>query len=423
MNERTICMSVHILEEARRCLNCKVPMCQKGCPIHTPIPKVIELMLSGKLDDAGRMLFENNPLTTVCSLVCNHENQCEGHCVLGRKSAPVHFSNIENYISSTYSHKMNKGPAPSNGMRVAIIGSGPAGLTIAVILARKGYQVTIFEGKDKIGGVLRYGIPDFRLPKSVLDDFEYHHLVLKDIKVRPNTTIGGAITIEDLFTDGYKSIFVGTGVWQPNTLRIKGETLGNVHFGINYLNNPDSYRLGETVNVIGAGNAAMDVCRTALRKGARYVNCFSLSEKVAASKHEFDYAVLEGVQFFYNKKAKEIVDEGVIFEDVAEYSDGTYEIVPDSAKLYPADSTIISISQGPKSRLVNTTEGLQANRRGLLVADEYGRTTRPGIFASGDVVAGARTVVEAVAHSKMVAEAMDAYMQGYDLEKKLKGFI
>ena len=416
-------MSVHILEEARRCLNCKVPMCQKGCPIHTPIPQVIQLMLSGKLDEAGWMLFENNPLSTVCSLVCNHENQCEGHCVLGRKGAPVHFSNIENYISSTYSSKMNKGPAPSNGMRVAIIGSGPAGLTIAVILARKGYQVTIFEGKDKIGGVLRYGIPDFRLPKSVLDDFEYHHLVLKDIKVRPNTTIGGAITIEDLFADGYKSIFVGTGVWQPNTLRIKGETLGNVHFGINYLNNPDSYRLGETVNVIGAGNAAMDVCRTALRKGARYVNCFSLSEKVAASKHEFDYAVLEGVQFFYNKKAKEIVDEGVIFEDVAEYSDGTYEIVPNSAKLYAADSTIISISQGPKSRLVNTTEGLQANRRGLLVADEYGRTTRPGIFASGDVVAGARTVVEAVTHSKMVAEAMDAYMQGYDLEKKLRGFI
>ena len=416
-------MSVHILEEARRCLNCKVPMCQKGCPIHTPIPQVIRMMLDGKLDEAGWTLFENNPLTTVCSLVCNHEKQCEGHCVLGRKGAPVHFSSIEHYISSTYSSKMNKGPAPSNGMRVAIIGSGPAGLTIAVILARRGYQVTIFEGKDKIGGVLRYGIPEFRLPKSVLDDFEYHHLVLKNIKVRPNTTIGGAITIEDLFTDGYKSIFVGTGVWQPNTLRIKGETLGNVHFGINYLNNPDSYRLGETINVIGAGNAAMDVCRTALRKGVRYVNCFSLSEKVAASKHEFDYAVLEGVQFFYNKKPVEIVDEGVIFEDVAEYSDGTYESIPDSRKLYPADSTIISISQGPKSRLVNTTSGLQANRRGLLVADEYGRTTRPGIFASGDVVAGARTVVEAVAHSKMVAEAMDAYMQGYDLEKKLKGFI
>ena len=416
-------MAVHILEEAQRCLNCKVPQCQKGCPIRTPIPKVIRMMLDGKLDEAGWTLFENNPLTTVCSLVCNHENQCEGHCVLGRKGAPVHFSSIENYISTTYSNKMTKGPAPSNGIRVAIIGSGPAGLTIAVVLARKGYQVTIFEGKDKIGGVLRYGIPDFRLPKEVLDDFEYHHLVLKNIKVRPNTTIGGAITIENMFDDGYKAIFLGTGVWQPNTLHIKGETLGNVHYGINYLNNPDSYRLGQTLNVIGAGNAAMDVCRTALRKGVREVNCFSLTQKIAASKHEFDYAELEGVQFHYNKRPIEIVDEGVIFEDVAEYEDGSFEAVPDSRKLYAADSTIISISQGPRSRLVNTTTGLKANQRGLLVADEYGRTTRPGIFASGDVVAGARTVVEAVAHSKLVAEAMDAYMQGYDLEQKLKGFV
>lgn len=404
-------MAVHILEEAQRCLQCKVPMCQKGCPIHTPIPKVINLMLNGKLDEAGWMLFENNPLTTVCSLVCNHENQCEGHCVLGRKGAPVHFSSIEHYISSTYSSKMVKGPAESNGMRVAIVGSGPAGLTIAVILARKGYKVTIFEGKDKIGGVLRYGIPAFRLPKSILDDFEYRHLVLKDIKVRPNTNIGGAIGIEDLFRDGYKAIFIGTGVWQPNTLHIKGETLGNVHFGINYLNNPDSYRLGDRVIVIGAGNAAMDVARTALRNGVRKVQCFSITKKVAASKHEFDYAELEGVEFLYNKRPVEIVDEGVLFEDIIENEDGTFTSVPDSTVLYEADSTIISISQGPKNRIVSTTEGLKANQRGLLIADECGRTTRPGIFASGDVVAGARTVVEAVEHSKKVAEAMDEYMQ------------
>lgn len=152
--------------------------------------------------------FENNPLTTVCSLVCNHENQCEGHCVLGRKGAPVHFSSIENYISTTYANQMTNGPAKSNGMRVAIIGSGPAGITIAIILARYGYQVTIFEGKDKIGGVLRYGIPEFRLPKSVLDDIEYRHLELKGIKIRPNTTIGGAIGIDDLFRDGYKAILL-----------------------------------------------------------------------------------------------------------------------------------------------------------------------------------------------------------------------
>ena len=409
-------MAQHVLDEATRCLNCKVPQCQKGCPIHTPIPQVIRLLLDGHLDDAGRMLFENNPLTTVCSLVCNHENQCEGHCVLGRKGAPVHFSTIENYISSTYSSKMVKGPAPSNGMRVAIIGSGPAGLTIAVILARKGYQVTIFEGKDKIGGVLRYGIPEFRLPKSILDDFEYRHLRLKDIKVRPNTTIGGAIGIDDLFRDGYKAIFIGTGVWQPNTLHIKGETLGHVHFGINYLNNPDSYHLGQRVIVIGAGNAAMDVARTALRKGVRQLQCFSRDEGVAASKHEFQYAVLEGVEFVYSKAPVEILDEGVVFADVITAEDGSRQMVPGSEQLYPADSVIISISQGPRNRIVSTTKGIATTSRGLIEADGTGHTTRPGVFASGDVVNGARTVVEAVAHSKEVAEAMDQYMQSLPKE-------
>ena len=416
-------MAVHILEEAQRCLDCKVPMCQKGCPIHTPIPKVIRLVLEGKLDEAGKTLFENNPLTTVCSLVCNHEKQCEGRCVLGRKGTPVHFSLIEHYVSTTYAARMEKEVHPDNGMRVAVVGSGPAGLTIAVVLARKGYKVTIFEGRDKIGGVLRYGIPEFRLPKSVLDDFEHHHLTTGNIRVRPNTTIGGAITLDNMFEDGYKAIYLGTGMWQPNTLHVKGETLGNVHFGINYLHNPDSYRLGKSINLIGAGNAAMDVARTALRKGVSKVTCFSITKKIAAAKHEYEYAMLEGVEFIFNKKPVEIVDEGIICEDVYEHDDGTFEVIPGSRKLYPADSTIISISQGPRSRLVNTTSGLKANHRGLLDADEYGRTSRPGVFASGDKEAGARTVVEAVGHSKLVAEAMDAYMQGYDLQKKLRGFI
>ena len=404
-------MALHVMDEANRCLGCKVPQCQKGCPISTPIPQIIRMLKDNKLDEAGRTLFENNPLTTVCSLVCNHENQCEGHCVLGKKGAPVHFSTIENYISSTYAHKMTEGPKPSNGTRVAIIGSGPAGLTIAIILARYGYDVTIFEGKDKIGGVLRYGIPEFRLPKSVLDDFKYRHLDLKGIKFRPNTHIGGAIGIDDLFRDGYKAIFVGTGVWKPNALHIKGETLGHVHFGINYLNNPDSYNLGQKVIVIGAGNAAMDVARTAIRKGVRDLTCFSITKKVAASHHEFSYAQLEGVQFEYNKATVEITDDGVIFKDVEEQEDGSFTDVPDSQKLYKADSVIISISQGPQNRIVTTTQGLEADKKGLLVADETGHTSRPGIFASGDVVNGARTVVEAVAHSKIVAESMHQYMQ------------
>lgn len=205
---------------------------------------------------------------------------------------------------------------------------------------------------------------------------------------------------------------------KPNTLHIKGESLGHVHFGINYLSNPDSYKLGNKVIVIGAGNAAMDVARTAMRKESHDVTCFSLTKKVAASEHEFSYATLEGIQFQYNKKPMEIVDEGVIFADVEEAEDGTITVVEGSEKLYPADSVIISISQGPASRLVHTTDGLKANNRGLLAADETGHTSRPGIFASGDVVNGARTVVEAVAHSKVVAESMHQYMQSLPKEEK-----
>ena len=411
-------MALHVMDEANRCLGCKKPQCQKGCPINTPIPEIIRLLKENKLDEAGWLLFENNPLTTVCSLICNHENQCEGHCVLGKKGAPVHFSVIENYISSTFANKMTKGPSPSNGIKVAIIGSGPAGITIAILLARKGYQVTIFERHEQIGGVMRYGIPEFRLPKSVLEDLQYRHLELKGIKVRPNTNIGGAIGIDDLFRDGYKAIFIGTGVWKPNALHIKGETFGHVHFAIDYLRNPNSYRLGKKVIVIGAGNAAMDVARTALRKGAEDLTCFSLTKQVAASQYEFSYAQLEGVKFSYNKKPVEIVDEGVIFRDIEEAEDGTLTEVPGSDRLYKADSIIISISQGPMNQIVSTTEGLNTTAKGLLAVDEVGRTSRPGIFASGDVVNGARTVVEAVAYSKRVAEAMDEYMQSLPRQSK-----
>ncbi len=404
-------MALHVMDEANRCLGCKNPQCQKGCPINTPIPQVIKLLKENKLDEAGWMLFENNPLTTVCSLICNHEKQCEGHCILGKKGAPVHFSVIENYISSTYASKMVKGPAPSNGMKVAVVGSGPAGITIAILMARKGYQVTIFEGKDKLGGILRYGIPEFRLPKSVLDDIQYRHLELKGIKIRPNTRIGNVIGVDELLRDGYKAIFIGTGVWNPRTLGIKGETFGHVHYAINYLNNPDVYKLGEKVIVIGAGNAAMDVARTAVRHGSRQVTCYSLTKGVTASHHELSYAQLEGVELICNKKPVEITDDGVIFRDLIEHEDGTLEEVPGSDHLVEASSVMISISQGPRNTIVSTTTGLNADARGLLIADDCGRTTRPGIFASGDVVQGARTVVEAVAYSKKVAEAMDEYIR------------
>lgn len=405
-------MAYHILDEAERCLQCKNPQCLKGCPISTPIPEVIRLLRENKLDEAGKILFENNPLTTICSLVCNHEKQCEGHCVLGKKGSPVHFSAIESYISSAYAPKIKADKKEDNKDRVAIVGSGPAGLTIAIILARYGYQVTIFEGRDRLGGVLRYGIPEFRLPKKVIDDLQYRHLELNGIKIRPNIRIGDAIGVDDLFRDGYKAIFLGTGAWKPRVLHIKGETLGNVHFAINYLNNPDVYKLGENVIIIGAGNAAMDVARTAVRNGSKYVTCFSIEDGVAASDYEFRYASLEGVKFRYSMKPVEITDDGVLFKKVVMNEDGNYEEVENSEKFYPSDSVIISISQKPRNSIAAKTEGLEANKNGLMVVDEFGHTGREGIFASGDVVHGARTVVEAVAQSKIVAEAMHKYIQG-----------
>ncbi|MBQ1386012.1 MAG: NAD(P)-dependent oxidoreductase [Erysipelotrichales bacterium] len=409
-------MALHVMDEANRCLQCKNPRCRTGCPINTNIPEAIRLLKNNQLNEAGKMLFFNNPLTTVCSLVCNHEKQCEGHCVLGIKGTPVHFSTIENYISTTYANQMTEGPKPSNGMKVAIVGSGPAGLTIAVILARYGYDVTIFEIRDKIGGVLRYGIPEFRLPKSVLDDFEYRHLRLKGIKVRPNTTIGTSITVDDLFRDGYKAIFVGTGTWRPKTLGIKGESLGNVHFAIDYLTSPDAYHLGNTVNIIGVGNSAMDVARTAIRHGSRNVICFARSEQISASQYEVSYAKLEGVRFEFNKTPVEIKDDGVIFMDTREDENGKRVNVEGSETFFPSDSVIVAVSQGAMNRIVSTTEGLETDRRGLLIADENGHTTRPGVFTSGDVVSGAKTVVEAVAASKKTAEAMHEYLQSLPKE-------
>ena len=401
------------MAEAARCLNCKNAQCMKGCPVSINIPGFIAEVKEGNFEAAYHVISESSALPAVCGRVCPQETQCEGKCIRGIKGEPVAIGKLERFVADwAREHGIKPKKAEKlNGHKVAVIGSGPAGLTCAGDLAKLGYDVTIFEALHQAGGVLVYGIPEFRLPKSVLDDFKYHHLDLKGIKFRPNTHIGGAIGIDDLFRDGYKAIFVGTGVWKPNALHIKGETLGHVHFGINYLNNPDSYCLGERVIVIGAGNAAMDVARTAIRKGVRYLTCFSITKKVAASHHEFSYAQLEGVQFEYNKAPVEITDEGVIFKDMAEDEEGRLTEIPGSETLYPADSVIISISQGPQNRIVNTTEGLAADAKGLLVADETGHTTRPGIFASGDVVNGARTVVEAVAHSKIVAESMHQYMQ------------
>ena len=403
-------MGLHVIDEAKRCLNCKKPRCQEGCPIHTPIPVMIQMLLQGEMPEAAEMVFANNPLSVICSLVCDHEKQCEGHCVKGIKGEPVHISSIENYISDTCFDRMKLEQLPKNGKRIAVVGAGPAGITIAILMACRGYKVTIFEVKEKIGGIMRYGIPEFRLPKSILDRY---YVKMKELGIlfRPNFALGGSTGVEDLLRDGYHAVFIGTGTWRPYQLHIPGETFGNVHYGINYLNNPDVYDLGDRVLVIGAGNAAMDVARTAIRKGSRHVTVYSITEVPAASPKEVEYAKLDGVEFEYLQTAIEIRDEGAIICDVEWTEDGKLVKKDETARLVPADSIIISISQGPQDRIVNRDKELQVDDRGLLKTDANGETTMPGIFASGDVVTGAKTVVEAVKYSKMIADAMDEYVK------------
>ena len=294
-------MGVHVIDEANRCLQCKKPLCRTGCPVNTPIPQMIKLLLDSQIETAGEMLFENNPLSIVCSLICNHDKQCEGHCILGKKGNPVHISSIEQYISNSYLDRATIQCATDNGIMTGLIGAGPAGITIAVELRKRGYDVTLFEANDQIGGIMRYGIPEFRLPKTVLNRIG-KKLTEINVRLRPNVVIGPSITIDDMFRDGYQSIFVGTGVWRPKKLAIKGESLGNVHFAIDYLKNPDSYSLGDNVVVVGMGNSAVDVARTAIRHRARNLRMVTHSLKGSARESELDYAKIDGVEFYKNNE-------------------------------------------------------------------------------------------------------------------------
>ena len=395
-------------------LLCKRAKCREKCPIDTPIPEIIQLIREDKLEEAGEIMFDNNPLSVLCAVVCPHENQCKGNCIKGIKGEPIDFYKMEEIISNEYLNNLEFEPIEKNKDRIAIVGSGPAGMTISVILAQRGYKVTMFESNEKIGGVLRYGIPDFRLPKDILDKF--HDLLINlGVKIRPNTLIGPVITIDKLFQDGYNAIFIGTGVWNPKTLNIKGESLGNAHYAIDYLKSPSVYSLGEKVVVIGAGNTAMDSARTAKRNGAKEVSILYRRgfESMTATKHEIEEAKEEGIGFELFKTPIEIVDEGLIYKKtkLALDDDGSESLIEieNTEELYRCDSIIIAISQTAKNNITVNNKGFRTIGNGLLAVGETGETSRDGVFASGDVVTGAKTVVEAVAHAKTVAESIDQY--------------
>lgn len=411
----------YLNSEAERCLKCKAPKCKSHCPIGTEIPQVIALYQEGRVEEAGQLLFENNPLSAVCGIVCPHEDQCKGNCIRGIKGEPIEFCKIEEEISTNYLKQVTVKCAPKNGYKVAVVGSGPAGLTAAIRLAEKGYQVTIFESKDRIGGMLTYGIPEFRLSRSIIQDMEH---LLKEIGViiKPNNKVGPVITLDKLLEDGYDAIFIGTGVWNPKRLNVKGETLGHVNYAVDYLANPSVHQLGDRVIVIGAGNVAMDASRTAKRNGSKEVQIVYRRgiENMTATKAELKEAQEDGVIFNLYKSPVEITEQGVIFEStrLVEKEDGStrLEVIPESRELLECDNVIISISQTPQTNIVATSPELETEN-GLLVTDAYGRTTKQGVFACGDVVHGAKTVIEAVVAAKVVENTIDEYCKGLEKTK------
>ena len=405
-----------LLLEADRCLLCKNARCKANCPISTEIPEVVKLFKDNKILEAGEILFNNNPLSAACAIVCPHEDQCKGNCIRGIKSEPVSFCEIEEYISKEYLYKMSLDKKATRDERIAIVGAGPAGITLSIILAKKGFKVTLFDAHEKIGGVLRYGIPEYRLPNSMIDRYE-EILIELGVKIRPNTLIGPVITLDKLFFDGYKAVFIGTGVWNPKTLNIKGESLGNVHYAIDYLKSPQVYNLGKKVVVIGAGNVAMDAARVAKRSGAEevYILYRKGFENMPCTKVELEEAKEDDVKFELFKAPIELTEDGVKYIETKNEIDESGRVntvtLEGTEGMFNCDSIIIAVSQSPRNNIVANTTGLDTNKWGLLVTDNKGNTTRKGVFASGDVVTGANTVVHAVAYAKVVAEEIEKYCE------------
>ena len=402
-----------IKQEASRCLKCKKAQCAAHCPVSTDVPKVMELFLNGNIRQAGELLFVNNPLSAVTSVICPHERNCTGHCVLGRKGEPVQFYRVEEYISRFYLETTEVPKIEKNGVKVAVAGSGPAGITMSLLLLLNGYDVTMFEAQDNIGGVLRYGIPPFRLPRELLD--MYKDIMLRmGLHLRPNTRIGSNIMIEDLFPDGYKAVFISTGTGRPNKLGLIGETLGHVHFAVDYLKSPDAFKLGNRVAIVGAGNVAIDAARTAIRRSHSHVTIlhFMGENDMTANSDEIEMAQIDGVEFIHYAQTVRILENAVrcVRVNRVENEDGSVSFEEDFTEVFdvPADSVIIAIGQGPGADM--KIAGVKLTQRGLLDVNEWGETDTPGVFAAGDIVSGPKTVVDAVAFTKKVFTRMEEYL-------------
>ena len=423
------------IEEANRCLGCKNPKCVEGCPVNVRIPEFIKKVQEGDFKAAYEIITSTNALPALSGRVCPQESQCECKCVRGIKGEPVAIGRLERFVADWYRENINAMPekTPTNGKKVAVVGSGPAGLTAASDLAKKGYAVTMFEALHTTGGVLVYGIPEFRLPKAIVAN-EVKKLEAQGVEVMTNMVVGRVLTIDELFDMGYKAVFVGSGAGLPMFMNIPGESLVGVMSANEYLTRTnlmkaydESYDTpiikSKAVAVVGGGNVAMDAARCAMRLGAErvYVVYRRGEAEMPARAEEKHHAKEEGIEFKTLCNPIEILgDENgrvcgmkCIRMELGEPDDSGRRRpieVPDSQFMLEVDTVIMSLGTSPNPLLRTTTPGLETNRKGCLIVNEDQMTTRDGVFAGGDAVTGAATVILAMGAGKKGAAAIDAYL-------------
>lgn len=413
------------INEAKRCLHCKVPQCKKGCPISHDIPDWIHELSKGNLGNAMNLINQKSNLPAVCGRVCPHEKQCEGHCVLAKKGQGIHCGKLERFIADfdgNMSLIRESLPQKTRG-RVAVIGSGPAGLTIAGDLARQGFNVEIYEMEPEPGGVLMFGIPEYRLPKDVVRR-EIRKIEELGVVFHCNTTIGTNLNIDQLFEQGFDAIFMGTGTVKPRKPDIPGRNLKGVRQAIYFLRKVSLFnegsidredvpvQEGDRVFVMGCGNTAMDAARTAIRMGAKSVEIVyhRTINDMSALRSEYDDAVNEGVKFNWESNITNIIDFNGILSGVEIECNG-------EKRMEKADKVLFAVGSVPASRIVSTTKGIDTDERGYVLTREspYGMTSRKGVFAGGDVVNRPSTVVLAMRDAKQVAEGIAKYVDAIKL--------